>query len=338
MGKLRSPIGFLFALWVLGAAPWALTFAGAAQSTEPSADDTLAAVVQVRMKALPDSRTASFLGAEREGSGVVIDDRGHVLTIGYIVIEADSIDLVTADGRTVPATLAGYDHATGLGLLRPALPLKLKPVPLGNSASVAERDPVMVLPYGGREAASLAFVVSRREFSANWEYLLDSAIYTTPPSPRWSGAALIDREGKLVGVGHLLVRDAALTESPVPGNLFVPIDLLKPILADLIAKGRTRGPARPWLGLATDEVRGHLLVSRVSPEGPAAQAGLRDGDIIVGVAGEQVKSLAEFYRKVWGQGGAGVEIPLQVLQGVAVKDLRLRSMDRTDYLRRKPSY
>lgn len=315
-----------------------LTSPMAAESAEKGADDTLAAVVQVRMKALPDSRTAAFLGAEREGSGIVIDEQGHVLTIGYIVIEADSIDLVTADGRTVPATLAGYDHATGFGLLRPVLPLKLKPVALGSSASVEERDPVMVLPYGGRDAASLAFVVSRREFSANWEYLLESPIYTTPPSPRWSGAALIDRQGKLIGVGHLLVRDAALADSPVPGNLFVPIDLLKPILADLIAKGRARGPARPWLGLAADEVRGHLLVSRVSPEGPAAQAGLRDGDIIVGVGAEEVKSLSEFYRKVWGQGAAGVEIPLKVLQGVALKDLKLRSMDRVDYLRRKPSY
>ena len=336
MGTPIKPIRLLIS--VLLAAVCGLTLTMAAKGADSGADDTLAAVVQVRMKALADSRTASFLGAEREGSGIVIDDKGHVLTIGYIVIEADSIDLVTADGRIVPATLAGYDHATGLGLLRPVMPLKLKPMPLGSSAKVEERDPVMVLPHGGRDAASLAFVVSRREFSANWEYLLESAIYTTPPSPRWSGAALIDSQGKLIGVGHLLVRDAALTDAPVPGNLFVPIDVLKPILADLISKGRAPGPARPWLGLASDEVRGHLMVSRVSPEGPAAQAGLRDGDIIVGVGSEEVKSLSEFYRKVWGLGGAGVEIPLKVLQGVAVKDVKLRSMDRVEYLRRKPSY
>lgn len=332
----RALLGLILLLWT--ASTWLPAPARAADAPELDGDATLAAVVRVNMKAVANSRTAAFLGAEREGSGIVIDDRGHVLTIGYIVIEADSIDITTADGRTVPATLAGYDHASGLGLLRPALPLNTKPMLLGSSAAVEERDPVMVLPHGGREAASLAFVVSRREFSANWEYLLDSAIYTTPPSPRWSGAALIDREGKLVGVGHLLVRDAALTETPVPGNLFVPIDLLKPILADLIARGRAQGPARPWLGLATDEVRGHLLVARVSPEGPAAAAGLRDGDIIVGVGAQEVTSQPEFYRKVWGLGAAGVEVPLKVLQGVTVKDVRLRSVDRLDYLRKKPSY
>jgi S1-C subfamily serine protease len=299
---------------------------------------TVAALVKVSMKALPNARTSAFLGAEREGSGIVIDALGHVLTIGYIVLEADAIEITTAAGRVVPAALAGYDQATGFALLRPTLPLEAQPIPLGESAAVEESDPVLVLPFGGREAASLAFVVSRREFAASWEYLLDSAIFVTPPTTRFAGSALIDREGRLVGVGSLFVRDAAQIEHPVPGNMFVPIDLLKPILAELIAKGRAPGPARPWLGLTTDEIRGHVVVARVSPEGPADAAGLKSGDIIVGVGDAEVTSQAEFYRKVWARGSAGIDVPLKVLQGVAVKDLKLRSVDRLDYLRKKPAY
>lgn len=307
------------------------------ESADGQADEMLAAVVKVRMKAVPDARTSHYLGAEREGSGIVIDDKGHVLTIGYIVLEADSIEITTADGRSVPAALVGYDHDTGFAVLHASLPLGAKPIALGDSSSVEERDPVMVLPYGGREAVSLAFVVSRREFSANWEYLLDSAIFITPPSPHWAGSALIDRRGRLVGVGSLLVRDSARTETPVPGNMFVPTDLVKPILTELIATGHA-GPPHPWLGLSTGEVGGHLLVMRVSPEGPAEAAGMRSGDIVVGVGSDVVNTQADFYRKVWSLGHAGVEVPLKVLQGAAVKDLKLRSIARADYLRKKPTF
>ena len=234
---------------------------------EREAEEMLGAVVRVRMKAIPDARSNTTLGPSREGTGVVIDERGHIVTIGYIVIEADSIEITTRDERTVPATLIGYDHASGLGLLRSGTPLGVKPMPMGQAADLATREPVMILPAGGREAANLAYVVSKRKFAASWEYLLDTAIFTAPPTLQWAGAALVSREGKLVGIGSLYVRETQERGSEIPGNMFVPIDLLKPILADLIEKGRRSGPARPWLGLATEELHGHLLVTRVSPEG-----------------------------------------------------------------------
>jgi len=305
---------------------------------DSQAENVVSAVVRIRMKALPDARTAAYLGDEREGSGVVADEKGHIVTIGYLVIEAASIEVTTAAGRSVPVTLAGFDPATGLGVLRPAAPLEVRPIAIGTSAKVAEGDPVMVLPYGGRQAASLAFVVSRRPFAGSWEYLLESAIYTTPPAERWSGSALIDRDGRLVGIGSLLLRDAAEAEHAVPGNLFVPIDLLRPILPDLIAKGRAPGPPRAWLGLTTDELRGRLFVSRLSPEGPAERGGLKSGDIILAVGGSPVEGQADFYRKVWALGPAGTEVPLQVLQGSALRELKLRSIDRLDYLRKPPAY
>lgn len=309
-----------------------------AQATSRGGDALLSAIVKVRMKALADARTVPYLGSAREGTGILIDERGHILTIGYIVIEADSIEVTTAGGRTLPATLVGYDHATGFGLLRAAAPLEETPLELGSSEALVERDPVMVLPHGGRERATLAFVASRRPFAGSWEYLLDSAIFTTPPTPNWAGSALIDREGRLVGVGSLLVRFVLADDTPAAGNMFVPIDLVKPILADLIARGRAQAPARPWLGVATEEVRGHLVVSRISPDGPADHAGVAEGDIVVGVGAEPVVEQADFYRKVWKLGAAGVEVPLKVLKGTEVRELRLRSIDRLEYFRVKPVY
>jgi S1-C subfamily serine protease len=304
---------------------------------DAEAEATLSAVVRVQSRILPDARTAATLGARRAGTGILVRE-GYVLTIGYLVIEAESIDVTAGSGATVPASLAAYDHASGFGLLKLAAPLAGKPLPLGDSLALAEREAAMVVGFGGREALNLVYVVSRRAFAGSWEYLLEAAIYTYPPVQNWSGAALINARGELLGVGSLVLPDAGAPGTPSPGNLFVPVDLLKPMLDDLIQRGRAAGPIRPWLGLNTDELRGRLFVSRVSPEGPADRAGLRGGDLLLGVGEEEVVSLADFYRKVWARGPAGTEIPLRVLQGSQVRDVRVRSIDRLEYLRRAPAY
>jgi len=317
----------------------ALAAAPAVSQDQPKdeAEETLSAVVQVKAKILPNARSLATLGPLRQGSGVLVRD-GYVLTIGYLVIEAESIEVVAADGKALPATLAAYDHASGFGLLKLIGPLAGKPLPLGDSATLAEREPAMIATHGGREGVSLVYVVSRRPFSGSWEYQLDSAIYTYPPVQNWSGAALIGAKGELLGIGSLIVPDAGGAGTQSPGNMFVPIDLLKPIFEDLIAKGRAAGPLRPWLGLNAEEMRGRLFVARVSPEGPADRAGLKSGDMVVGVGGEEVTSLADFYRKIWARGAAGIEVPLRVLQGMQMKDVNVRSIDRLEYFRQKPSY
>lgn len=313
---------------------WAAVGLAEDQAKEDGAE-TLSAIVRIKSRILPNARSAETLGLAREGNGVVIKD-DLVLTIGYLVIEAEAIEVVAGDGRAVPATLAGYDHASGFGLLRLLAPIEAKPLPLGDASTLAERDPVMVASYGGREGVSLAYVVSRRQFTANWEYMLDSAIFTYPPVQNWSGAALIGSKGDLLGIGSLIVADAMSAGTRSPGNMFVPVDLLKPILNDLIEKGRA-GPVRPWLGMSTEELRGRLFVSRVSPEGPAARAGLQRGDILIGVGGEEVSSLADLYTKIWSRGLAGVEVSLRVLQGAQMKDFSVRSIDRVEYFRIKPT-
>jgi S1-C subfamily serine protease len=300
-------------------------------------EETLAAVVAVQAKIQANARSAATLGTQRRGTGVLVRE-GYVLTIGYLVIEAEAIQVTGADGRTVPATIAGYDHASGFGLLRLVGPFAGKPLSLGDSAALAEREPAMVVTSSARDAPSLVYVVSRRPFSGNWEYLLDSAIFTYPPVMDWSGAPLIGAKGELLGIGSLIVPDAGSPGTQSPGNMFVPIDLLKPILEDLIATGRRTGPARPWLGINADELRGRLFVGRVSPDGPAERAGLKSGDIVLAVGAEEVTTLAEFYRKIWGRGPAGTEVPLRILQGARVKDVTVRSIDRLEYFRPSKTY
>ena len=300
-------------------------------------EEILNAVVGVSAKIRPDARSAESLGTQRRGSGVLVRE-GYVLTIGYLVIEAEAIQVTGADGRTVPATLAGYDHASGFGLLKLVGPPPGKPLALGDSKTLAEREPAMVVTAAARDQPSLVYVVSRRPFSGNWEYLLDSAIFTYPPVMDWSGAPLIGAGGELLGIGSLVVPDAGAPGTQSPGNMFVPVDLLKPILDDLIASGRRNGPARPWLGVNADEFRGRLFVARVSPDGPAERAGLKSGDIVLAVGGDEVTTLAEFYQRIWGRGAAGAEVPLKVLQGTRVRDVTVRSIDRMDYFRPAPTY
>jgi len=304
---------------------------------EDRPEDTLAAVIGVQAKIQSSARSAETLGLQRRGSGALIRD-GYVLTIGYLVVEAESVQLTGADGRTVPATVAAYDHASGFALLRVVGTLNARPLALGDSVALAEREPGLVIPAPARDAPTLVHVVSRRPFSGSWEYMLDSAIFTYPPVAEWSGAPLIGAKGELLGIGSLIVPDAGAPGTQSPGNMFVPVDLLKPILDDLIAEGRRRGPARPWLGVNADEFRGHLFVSRVSPDGPAERAGLRAGDIVVAVNGEHVATLAEFYRRIWARGGAGVEVPIRVLQGALLRDVSVRSIDRVEYFRASRTY
>jgi serine protease Do len=334
MQELPRGLKFLFAVAFL----WVATTSLAAAQQKSSLDELVSAVVKIKTVIHPEATSQKSLGREREGSGIVIDSNGLVLTIGYLMLEAYTAEIVTNEGRTVPASIVGYDHETGFGLLQALVPLNIKPMPMGKSADVKEKDPVVVAAFGGRDNANAALVVSKREFAGYWEYLLDEAFFTAPPHPAWSGAALIARDGKLVGVGSLIVPDAGGKGDRTPGNMFVPIDRLPPILADLIADGKVSSAPKPWLGVTTQEIRGKLMVSQVTAGGPAEKAGLEPGDVISAIGGSAPRDLGDFYRKIWAQGAAGATVPLDIERKGLSTHVDVQSMNRLDYLKLKSTF
>jgi S1-C subfamily serine protease len=341
LAALLLSIALAPALPALGAASPAATENPSAPARDDEAtmrmlQEAAGAVVTIRTRAIGNARSSETLGAQRSGSGILIAPSALVLTIGYLILEADEVEVTDSGGRTVPASVVAYDHATGFGLLRPIVPLAPKPVRLGASQAVEQLDRMMIAT-GGEGGVSVATVVSKRPFAGYWEYLIDGAIFTAPPRMDHSGAALINRDGELVGIGSLFVMDAMTPGERLPGNMFVPTDLLKPILAEMIETGRQKGGRRPWIGLNSVEDEGRLKVLRVSADGPAEKAGIRPGDIILAVGGEKFRDLPDFYRKLWATGEPGVEVGLTVLQGADVKSIRVRSIDRLDFLRRKPT-
>jgi S1-C subfamily serine protease len=295
----------------------------------------LRSVVSLRAEIPEDAFSAQVLGTERIGHGVVIREDGLVLTIGYLITEASTVWLTTIDGHAIEAHPLAYDQVTGFGLVLPLGKLGVSPLPMGSSSTAAVGSEVVVIGHGGEAHSLNARVIARREFAGYWEYVLDDAIFTAPPHPQWGGTAMVGADGRLLGIGSLLVQESVDGES-LDSNMFVPIDLLGPILEDMTRFGRPSRAPRPWLGMYTTEIGGQLVVAGLAQNGPAHQAGVRLGDLVLEVNGHRVSKLAELFRTVWNVGPAGAEIPLTVARGDQSSHVRVRSADRNDLLR-KPS-
>ncbi len=296
-------------------------------------DTALDSLVLLRAEVPEDAFTAGILGTERIGNGVIIRDDGLVLTIGYLITEATTLWLTTSKGAAVAGHPLAYDQATGFGLVQPLGRLGARALARGTTASCSVGDEVVVAGHGGRGHALKSHVIAKREFAGYWEYVLDEALFTAPAHPHWSGAALIGGDGRLLGIGSLMVQEE-LGGRSVQGNMFVPIDLLEPILDDMAKLGRAARPPRPWLGLYATEIKGHVVVSGLAGGGPAERAGLRPGDIVMEIAEQRVAGLADLFRRVWRTGIAGVEVPLTLAREGTVSRVRVRSVDRQDLLRK----
>jgi len=296
-------------------------------------DRTLGAVLGLQATIPEDAFTASVLGTERAGSGVLIRKDGLVLTIGYLITEAETIWLTSSAGGAVPGHVLAYDQETGFGLVQALGRLTVPPIELGIGVRVGAGDKAILAAEGGRRHAIAATVVARQEFAGHWEYLLDRAIFTAPAHPFWGGAALIAADGRLIGIGSLHVQHSNGRELRRDVNMVVPIDLLPPILDDLLTYGRPNRPPRPWLGLYAAEVDDAIVVAGISERGPAVKSGLKPGDRIVSVRDEAVSSLAGFWRKVWASGPAGSEVLLHIVRDNDPKTVRITSADRSRLLK-----
>jgi S1-C subfamily serine protease len=296
-------------------------------------EPALSSVVALQARVPDDAFTAETLGTERLGNGVVVGANGLVLTMSYLIMEADHVILTLNDGSRVAGHVLGTDPVTGFGLVQALQPLGLPVLAIGDSQKSKAGDAVVIAGAGGRNHAIAGQVLTRMPFAGYWEYLLEDAIFTEPAHPHWSGAALISARGELVGVGSLALEARARAGGVTPINMFVPTELLTPILDDL-SRGRAAFPARPWLGLFAREVSDRVIVSGVSPGGPASRAELRAGDVILAVDGASVSDLAEFYRSLWALGPAGVTVPLTLRRESDVFEVELRSMDRERLMHR----
>jgi S1-C subfamily serine protease len=295
-------------------------------------DQALGSVVGIRSVVPPDAFSAETLGTERAGNGVLIREDGVVLTIGYLITEAESVWLTFSDGRAVQGHALGYDQETGFGLVQALARLDLPALPLGDSKAVSVGTKVVVGGAGGRHHSVAAHVTARQEFAGYWEYVLDEAIFTAPAHPNWGGTAMIGPTGDLLGIGSLQLEQ--------PGekgnrhlNMIVPIDLLKPILDDLLTLGRRNRPPRPWLGLYATEVDDRVVVVGLASRGPARKAELRTGDVVLAVGGTEVSDLAGLFRRIWSLGNAGVEVPLTVYRDGRTFELKVPSADRRHFLK-----
>jgi S1-C subfamily serine protease len=291
----------------------------------------LKSVVALRATIPDDAFTAAGLGNRREGSGVVIGADGLVLTIGYLITEATQVWLTTHDGRAVPGHALAYDQQTGFGLVQALGELDLPPLPLGASGRAELGDPVIFADGTGHYVE--AAIVAKQEFAGYWEYLLDEAIFIAPAHLSWGGAALIDMEDRLIGIGSLHLQMSQGGEV-ADINMAVPIDLLSPILDDLLTRGQADRPPRPWLGVFSAENNGEGVVMSVAEDGPAANAGIRRGDVISDVRDGAITGLADFYRKVWEIGPAGAEVPLRIVRDGRESWLRVKSADRDSFLKK----
>ena len=296
-------------------------------------EQALTSVVSLRTLIPADAFTAETLGTERAGHGVVIRKDGLVLTIGYLVTEAETVWITHSSGRVVPGHVLAFDQETGFGLVQPLARLDVRALPLGNSSAATVGEDVVVAGAGGKSHAVAARIIAKQEFAGYWEYVLDEAIFTAPSHPNWGGSALIGMGGELLGIGSLQIQRATGEKRLEDVNMIVPIDLLKPILDDLLTFGKPNRPARPWLGLFASEQDGVVTVIGVAARGPAHAAKVASGDVILEVAGKRVTSLADLFRRVWSLGTAGVDVPLTVNRDGRTRRVILKSCDRRDLLK-----
>lgn len=331
---LLPTLAFAFAALFMAASP-ARAQNPAVEAQSRALQRASNAVLGIKAQAVEEARSNRTLGRDRQGSGIVIDEQGLVLTIGYLILEAEQVLLVTDDDREIPGRVVGYDVATGFGLVQALAPLRIEPAPLGQSARIGDEEPLMIASGGEDGAVSVAKLVSRRPFAGYWEYHIEGALFTSPPRRDHSGAGLFDGRGELVGVGSLFVQHArGDKQQRLPGNMFVPVDLLRPVLDELRRSGTTAASQRAWIGINCVEDDGELRIVRVNDDSPADVAGLQEDDRILRIDGKKVNALDQLWLNLWRGGAPEREVTLEIQRKGKNETVKVYSVDRAKTLKR----
>ena len=324
-------------LFLLGALAFGCAGSATAQIRGPGESkmqEAVRAVVGVAAQVPETARSARTLGTERQGSGVIIGSDGLILTVGYLILEASRVVVTSATGDEVEAQIVAYDYDTGFGLLRAKFSERVKAIAFASSKEIKDGDAVYIASRIADVDVTPVTVIARREFAGYWEYLLSEAIFTAPQYPAFGGAPLLTPDGRLLGIGSLAVRNAAGENIFKPGNMFIPIDQLPPVLGDLLALGRRSGKERPWLGIWSAEgENGEVVLGGVQPDSPASRAGLRKGDVIQKVEGQAVAGQADLYRKLWAAGEKAPEIALTLKRDGATVEQKVPAIGRSAFFK-----
>ena len=304
-------------------------------ATRTTPEPLLEALVSLRSQVPDDAMSAGLLGTERTGHGVRLREDGLIVTVGYLIHEAEEIWIASGDGRAAPAFVVGNDFQSGLALIKPMMPFPGPVIETGDARALRVGDEVRIAGSGEADPQVIeAQVVAKEEFAGRWEYVLDEAIFTAPPHGSWSGAALLNTDGRLCGVGSLVIQGFEVKQARHNVNMFVPIDLLIPVIDEICERGRRSTPLRPWLGMLVHDENDQLTVVGVYRNCPADKAGLRPGDVILRVGDQPVRSLAHMFRTVWGLGDAGVEVPLLLVRDSQTQEAIIRSAERGEFMRK----
>jgi len=281
----------------------------------------LPATVHIEARIPETHPSTRILGSERMGSGTIIDAAGLVLTVNYVVLGAEQVKVTMIDQRAYVAEVVRTDFASGLALVR--IPEeRLTALTLRHTSDVALGEECFVVASVGEGSARIAngAISYLGPFDANWEYVLERAIMTTAMNPGLGGGPLCDPLGRVLGVVSLNLNEIGRF------SLAVPSDYYLDARDDFVDGRRPAVGARAWLGLFCYSVKEHVVIQGLLPGGPGEQAGLKAGDVILAIDGEDVGDRRSLYRRLWTH-PAGDPVTLKIFRGRETKTVTVASGD-----------
>jgi S1-C subfamily serine protease len=285
-------------------------------------------VVNIQTTVARDHRSVPILGTERMGSGVVVDPAGLILTVNYVVMGGQTVQVSFLRGRRVRAEIVAQDFEIGLALLR----IKrqgLTAATLRVEGELERGEPVVAVASTGAQERRVAggLVTYLGEFEAHWEYLLERGIVSNAANPGFGGGGLFTLTARLAGIVSLNLNEL------IRNSLSIPVEHYREHERELLRYGRVVSrPRRAWLGVFAHVVEEGIVVAAVVPEGPGDRGGLREGDLIVSLNAEKLESRRDLYVSLW-RHGPGEPLTFEVMRDSSLRRVLVTSGDRAEFFR-----